>query len=247
MIKYIFLGLVQGLTEFLPVSSSGHLVIIQNILGINSNQVAISVILHLGTLLAVIIFFRKDILNLLKNPNLLGKAFVVVIITGIIGVLGRDFFESLFSSPKSVGAAWIFTGLVLIATKKITQLNRDKLKFIDALILGLTQGLAIIPGVSRSGITISTLFFRKIQLKLAFTFSFLVSIPIILGAALLEARKIESVPSADIKNLAAGFVFSFITGLLALSLLRLIINKAKFYYFGYYCLFMAAITLLFIK
>jgi len=247
MIKYIILGLVQGLTEFLPVSSSGHLVILQNILGIYSNQVAISVVLHLGTLLAVAVFFRKDILSLLKNPNLLRQAFIVVIITGAIGVLGKDFFESLFSSPKSVGLAWIFTGLVLIATKKITQLNRDKLNFIDALILGLTQGLAIIPGVSRSGITISTLFFRKIQRKLAFSFSFLVSIPIILGAALLEVKKIASVPAADIKNLTAGFVFSFIVGLFALSFLRLVINKAKFYYFGYYCLFMAIVTLLFIK
>jgi undecaprenyl-diphosphatase len=219
----------------------------QNILGIYSNQIAVSVILHLGTLFAVIIFFRKDILNLLKNPKALGKAFVVVIITGAIGLFAKDFFESLFSLPKLVGGAWIFTGLVLMATKKFTQLNRDKLKFTDALILGVTQGLAIIPGVSRSGITISTLFFRKIKRELAFTFSFLVSIPIILGAALLEARKIESVSSADIKNLAAGFVFSFITGLFALSLLRSIINKAKFYYFGYYCFFMAAVTLLFIK
>ena len=247
MIKYIILGLVQGFTEFLPVSSSGHLVILQNILGIYSNQLAVSVVLHFGTLFAVIIFFRKDIIDLLKNQNLLRQAFLVVIITGTIGFLGRDFFEKLFSYPKLVGAAWIFTGLVLIATKKITRLNRDKLKLTDALILGLTQGLAIIPGLSRSGITISTLFFRKIQRELAFTFSFLVSIPIILGAVLLEIRKIESVPGAEIKNLAVGFVFSFIAGLFALFLLKLVINKAKFYYFGYYCLFMAVITLLFIK
>ena len=247
MIKYIFLGLVQGLTEFLPVSSSGHLVIIQNILGIHSNQVAISVVLHLGTLLAVIIFFYRDILNLLKNPSLLRKVFLVVIITGIIAVTGRGFFESLFSSPKVVGVAWIFTGLILIATKKITQLNRNKLNSIDALIMGVTQGLAIIPGISRSGITISTLFFRKIQRELAFTFSFLVAIPIILGGALLEARKIGSLPSTDIKNLAVGFMVSFITGFFALSLLKLVINKAKFYYFGYYCIFMAVVTLLFIK
>ncbi len=247
MIKYILLGIVQGLTEFLPVSSSGHLIILQKILGIHANEVGISVVLHLGTLLAVIIFFWKDILNLLKDLKLLGLVAVVVVITGTIGVLGKDFFENLFSSVKVVGVAWIFTGLLLISTKKITQLNRDKLKLKDALILGLTQGLAIIPGISRSGITISTLFFRKIERKLAFTFSFLVSIPIILGAAALEARKIEAVPQGDIKNLAIGFIFSFFAGLLALLFLRLIIYKAKFYYFGYYCLLMAAVTLLFIK
>ncbi len=247
MIKYIFLGILQGLTEFLPVSSSGHLVVAQRILGINSNQVAISVVLHLGTLLAIIIFFRKDILNLLKNPKLLGLAAVVVIITGSIGVLGKDFFESLFSSVKAVGVAWIFTGLLLISTKKLTQLNKNKLEIKDALMLGLTQSLAIIPGISRSGITISTLFFRKIDRSLAFVFSFLIAIPVILGAALLEAKKIETVSQAEIKNLIAGFIFSFITGLFALLVLKLVINKAKFYYFGYYCLFMAAVTLLFIK
>ena len=247
MIKYIILGIVQGLTEFLPVSSSGHLVVLQKLFGIQANQVAISVVLHLGTLLAIVIFFYKDILSLFKNLRLLGLLIIVVVITGIIGVLGKDFFESLFSSVKLVAAAWIFTGLMLLATKRLTQLDRDKFKISDAIILGLTQALAIIPGISRSGITISTLFFRKIQRSLAFSISFLVSIPIILGAALLESRNLELIPAGEIKNLAAGFVFSFITGLLALSILKLVIRKAKFYYFGYYCIIMAVITLFFVK
>lgn len=247
MVKYIFLGIAQGLTEFLPVSSSGHLVILQKILGIDANQIVISVVLHLGTLLAVVIFFWKDILNLLKNPRLLGLAFIVVVITGVIGVSGKDFFEGLFNSARAVGTAWLCTGLILIFTKKFVQLDRDKLKLKDAFVLGLAQSLAIVPGISRSGITISTLLYRGIERKLAFTFSFLVSIPVILGAAVLEARRIEVLPQGDIKNLAAGFIFSFFTGLLALLFLRLVINKAKFYYFGYYCLFMAVITLLFIK
>jgi len=247
MIKYIFLGIAQGFTEFLPVSSSGHLVVLQRILGIDANQVAVSVILHLGTLLAIVVFFRKDILALLGDLKMIGLAAVVTLITGIIGVLGKDLFEGIFVSTKAVAAAWIFTGLLLISTKKITRLDRVKLDLKDAFILGLTQGLAIIPGVSRSGITISTLFFRKVTRSLAFTFSFLVSIPVILGAALLETAKIEVVPEGDIKNLIIGFFFSFFTGLLALLFLRLIINKAKFYYFGYYCILMAAITLLFIR
>ncbi|MEI6831133.1 MAG: undecaprenyl-diphosphate phosphatase [Candidatus Omnitrophota bacterium] len=247
MIKYILLGIVQGLTEFLPVSSSGHLVILQKILGFHAHQVAISVVLHLGTLLAVIIFFWKDILSLLKNFKLLILVVIVVAITGIIGVLGKDFFESLFSSPKIVGLAWVFTGLVLISTKRITQLNRNTLKTKDALILGLAQGLAVIPGISRSGITISTLFFRRINRSLAFTISFLVSIPVILGAAILEAKKIQVIPEGDIMNLGIGFIFSFLTGLLAILFLKIMIDKAKFHYFGYYCLFLAAVTLLFVK
>jgi undecaprenyl-diphosphatase len=203
--------------------------------------------LLLGTLLAVVIFFWKDILNLLKNFKLLVLVALVVVITGAIGVLGKDFFEGLFNSTKLVGVAWVFTGLVLISTKSITQLNRDKLNVKDALILGLAQGLAIVPGVSRSGITISTLFFRKINRSLAFTFSFLVSIPIILGAAILEARKIEVIPKNDIINLGIGFIFSFIVGLGALLILRKVIDRAKFYYFGYYCILMAAVSWLFIK
>ena len=247
MIKYIILGVVQGLTEFLPVSSSGHLVIVQKILNIQAHLVATSVVLHLGTLLAIIIFFWKDILSLLRNLKLLRQLCVVVIITGAIGILGKDFFESLFSSAKAVAVAWIFTGLILLATKKFTQLDKDKLQTKDALILGLAQSLAIIPGISRSGITISTLFFRKVKRQLAFSVSFLVSIPIIIGAALLETRKIESLAQADIKNLAVGLIFSFISGLIALLVLRLMIHKAKFYYFGYYCLLMAIVTLLFVK
>ncbi len=247
MIKYIFLGILQGLTEFLPVSSSGHLVIAQKLLGINSNQLAISVALHFGTLLAIIIFFWKDILGVLKNFRLLGLILIVTIITGIIGLSGKDFFENLFSNPKAVAIAWIFTGLILIATKNLRQLDKNKIGAKDAIIVGLAQGLAIIPGISRSGITISTLFFRKIQRSLAFSFSFLVSIPVILGAGLLEAKKIVLVPAGDIKNLIVGFIFSFIFGILALLILKVIINKAKFYYFGYYCLLMAAVTLLFIK
>jgi len=247
MIKYIFLGIIQGLTEFLPVSSSGHLVIAQKLLGVSVDQAAISIILHLGTLLAVVLFFWKDILSFLRNPKLLSLTAVVVIITGAIGVLGKDFFESLFSSVKLVGIAWIFTGLILFATRNFTKLDRDKLKVKDALILGLIQGLAVIPGISRSGITISTLFFRKIQRSLAFTFSFIVSIPIILGAALLEAKKIGVLAQTDIRNLITGFIFSFFSGLIALLILKMVINKSKFYYFGYYCIFMAIVTLLFIK
>jgi undecaprenyl-diphosphatase len=247
MIKYVILGVVQGLTEFLPVSSSGHLVILQKILNIQGPQVAVSVFLHLGTLLAVVIFFWKDILSLLNNLKLFRQLCLVVIITGTIGILGRDFFESLFSSSKVVGIAWIFTGLILLATKKTTQANKDRLGTKDALILGLTQSLAIIPGISRSGITISTLFFRKINRQLAFSISFLVSIPIILGAALLEARKIESLGQSDFKNLVIGLIFSFIFGWVALLTLKFMIHKAKFHYFGYYCLFMAAVALFFIK
>jgi undecaprenyl-diphosphatase len=247
MIKYIFLGLVQGLTEFLPVSSSGHLVILQRLLGVETDEIAVSVILHLGTLLAVIVFFRREIIGLFKDPRLLAMAAVVTVITGIIGVSAKDFFERLFNSPVAVGVAWLFTGAVLLSTRRLVMADNRRINLKDAVFLGLAQSLAIIPGVSRSGMTISALFYRKIERGLAFSFSFLVSIPVIMGAAALEFRKIEGIPRAESGNLLAGFIVSFLSGLAALLLLRLVINKMRFHYFSYYCLFMAAATLLFLR
>ncbi|MFA4988141.1 MAG: undecaprenyl-diphosphate phosphatase [Candidatus Omnitrophota bacterium] len=247
MIEYIFLGIIQGLTEFLPVSSSGHLVILQNLLGVTADKLTVSVVLHLGTLLAVVIFFRKDILGLFRNPRMLGLVLVASAITGIIGISAKDLFERAFCSVRVVGAAWFFTGLILIFAGKASSSGRRTPGAKDACFLGLVQSLAIIPGVSRSGITISALLLRKIDPKEAFTFSFLVSIPLILAAAALEAGKINGLNAGDLGNLTAGFFFSLLTGLAALSFLRMVINKARFHYFGYYCLFVSVLTLIFIR
>ena len=245
--KYVILGTIQGLTEFLPISSSAHLVIMQKLLGISGSEVVISIILHLGTLLSLIIFFFRDILKLLRNIKLVSLIIIVTAITGIIGVSGRDFFEGLFSSSRAVAIALLFTGIILILTRKFTAAKRNSLNVKDAIILGFTQGIAIIPGISRSGITISTLLFRKLDKETSFRFSFLVSIPVILGATLLESKNISLTHVLDIKNLIIGFIFSLLTGIFSLWILRRILNKAKLYYFGYYCIFIAIFTLLFIK
>lgn len=247
MSKYILLGIIQGLTEFLPVSSSGHLVIMQNIFGITENQLAISVVLHLGTVFALIVFFFKDIVQTLRNIKLLLLIIVVSIITGIIGILGKDFFESLFSSVKLVAIALIVTGIMLILTRKFMHAKRNIMGIKDAIILGFTQAIAIIPGISRSGITISTLLFRRIDRETSFKFSFLASIPAIIGATLLEAKKINFALKTDLLNLVVGFIVSLLSGILALWILKLVLQRAKLYYFGYYCIFIAIITLLFIK
>jgi undecaprenyl-diphosphatase len=247
MVKYILLGIIQGITEFLPVSSSAHLVIIQKILGISGKELIIPVILHLGTSIALVIFFFKDILGALRNKKLLLFIIVVSIITGIIGIGGEDFFESLFSSVKLAASALIITGIILIFTKKFMDARRKTVNLKDALILGFMQGVAIVPGISRSGITISTLLFRKIDRETSFRFSFLASIPAVFGAIILEARKISGLGNLDLKNLTVGFIFSLITGVITLGILKLILRKAKLHYFGYYCIFIAIITLLFIK
>lgn len=247
MIKYIFLGIVQGLTEFFPVSSSGHLVVLQKLMGINEHQLAVSVILHLGTLAALFIFFFKDIIAMLSDFKRLSLVVIVTLVTGVIAILGKDFFESLFSAPKLVALGWIASGIILILTRKFMLNSRNNVNVKDACVLGATQGMAIIPGLSRSGVTISTLLFRGLDKKTSFTFSFLASMPAILGAALLEAKDINSILNMEPVNLFIGFVCSLLAGLLALKVLYLVLHKAKLYYFGYYCIIIAIVTLLFIK
>lgn len=245
MIKYILLGVIQGLTEFLPVSSSGHLVIMRDILKVNENAVALSVVLHLGTVLALLVFFFKDILKLFRSPDSLFKIIIVTIITGTIAVSGKNFFESLFGCVKAVAIGLLFTGIVLIMTKKFMQPKRNNLTIKDAFILGFVQAIAIIPGISRSGITISTLLFRGIDRETSFRFSFLAAIPAIFGAALLELKDIRCVLGYELKNFAVGFTFSFLTGILSLWFLKIILRRAKWHYFGYYCILVAVIILLF--
>lgn len=246
MLQYIVLGIIQGITEFLPVSSSGHLVVMQKILGLSSNELALSVILHLGTTLSVAVFFFQDIVKALRNLKLLSLITIVTLITAVIGLSAKDFFESLFSSVYHVGLALIFTGAVLLLTKRF-KATKNSLSIKDACVLGFAQALAIIPGVSRSGVTISTLLFRRIDPEVSFKFSFLISIPAVLGAALIEAKKINFAFQGETINFIAGFVFSFLTGILALAILKRILLKARLFYFGYYCFAIAAIILIFLR
>lgn len=247
MLKHAILGIVQGFTEFIPVSSSAHLVIAEKILGISGGGLSLSVILHLGTALALVIFFYRDILEAIFNKKMLSYIIVVTIITGIVGMGGKDFFESIFNSVRWAAAALIFTGFILILTAKFIQARRSSLNIKDALILGIAQGIAIIPGISRSGITISALLFRGIQRKLSFKFSFLASIPAVFGASILEAKDINFALHTDSKSMVIGFTASLVSGIFSLWLLKKIINKAKLHYFGYYCIAIAVIALLFIR
>ena len=247
MLNYILLGIIQGLTEFFPVSSSGHLVIAQHLLGLTQNGLALSVVLHLGTVFALLVFFFRDLLELLSNLRLLLLLLVVTVITAIIGLSGKSFFESLFSSTTAVAVALVVTGITLIFTKRFMQGKRDSLGLTDAFILGLTQSIAIIPGISRSGITISTLLFRGIEREKSMRISFLAGIPVIFAAALLESRKIDFALKTEWRGMLLGFLASFVFGIIALKILKLILQKARLYYFGYYCIFIAVVVLLFIR
>jgi undecaprenyl-diphosphatase len=246
MLKYIFLGIVQGLTEFFPVSSSAHLVILGRILQITDGALALAVVLHLGTALALVVFFFRDILCLLRSLKQLLLVALVTVLTGAIALSGRDFFERLFSSPRAAAFSLLITAGILFLTKFFSAGKKERVAAKEAAALGLAQGIAVVPGISRSGITISTLLFLGIERQEAFRFSFLAAIPAIFGAALLEAE-VTFAMAAQPAGFIIGFICSFFSGLAALWLLKYVIRKARLHYFAVYCMIAAAATLIFIK
>ncbi len=241
-IKYAFLGAIQGLTEFLPVSSSAHLVLFQEMLQVKENQLVLDIILHLGTLFAVVIFLFEDIKRLLKG-KVLFYLIIATALTAAVVILGDDFFQRLFLTPKTLILPLLITGAVLLLTKKFYSGRRtlEQLNIGDAIFLGIIQGFCVIPGISRSGLTISTLLFRNVDKETAFKFSFLASIPVILGAVVFKLNDITQIPAFEYKYMLIGLFFAFISGLLALKLLLIVIRKARLYLFGYYCLILALI------
>jgi undecaprenyl-diphosphatase len=218
------------------------------------------VMLHLGTLLAVIIFFWTDIWKIVQGigATLKGrtenrqeaKLFLWIILatipTGLMGLLFKDWFESLFSRPKWVGGMLIITGLVLWLTRYAKKEGRplEQMKWIDSILIGIVQGIAIIPGISRSGSTISTGLFCGLDRELSGKFSFLLSIPAILGATLLEFRKIDS--PQGLGTVLIGTAIAFGVGILSLTFLMKIIKVGKLFNFSYYCCGMGILMIMLI-
>jgi len=241
MITYlqaILLGIVQGITEWLPISSSGHLVLLQQFFGLKV-PVAFDVILHVGTLIVIFLVFGKDILEIFrslfkwqwdKNTQLLLFIVLGSIPTGIIGLVFRDWFKSLFSSILAVGIALLVTGTILYLSQYPKPVK--KLNWWKSVIVGVVQGLAIIPGISRSGSTISFGLFMKINRREVAKFSFLLSVPAILGAAIVEAKDLVLV---DAGAMIVGTLTSIIVGYFALKYLLKLLYHNKFHYFSYYC------------
>jgi undecaprenyl-diphosphatase len=258
VLQAIFLGVVQGLTEFLPVSSSGHLVFFQSVFGLAEPQLAFDVMLHLGTLLAVVVYFRTDISRVLlgtwawvrgrREGEVEAKLLLWIVVasvpTGLMGVLLKDWVESLFSMPKTVGLMLLVTGLVLWLTRivKRNEKTTGQMGVWDALVIGIAQGVAIIPGISRSGSTISTGLFCGLNRELAGKFSFLLSIPAILGATFLKFREIDT--GAEFGVTLIGMTVAFVIGLLSLKLLMKIIRAGKLSGFAYYCWAMGILMIL---
>ncbi len=255
----IILGIVQGLTEFLPVSSSGHLVLAEHLLPgwRPAGGITFEILLHMATLLAVTIFFRRDLGLLIaalwrrEAADKLRRRFMLMLIlatipTGIIGLLGKRFFITLFERPDVVGLMLLVTALLLwrAESRPAEELRRTEITPGRALVIGIAQGIAIIPGISRSGATIAAAMLGGIEPETAARFSFLLSLPAISGAALLSLKDFQSLPADTMPACLAGAGAALVTGLLALKLLLIILKQRRLQLFALYCALVGGLTLL---
>lgn len=239
MINEILLAVIQAATEFLPISSSGHLALISNIPG--NQDIFFFTILHLASLIAVLIFTRKEICNLVTFNKKYRKLWLYLIIAtipaAIFGFLFKNIIEQTFSSLIFLSGAFLFTGIILLMTKFSQE--HSKFNFKNSLFIGLFQIFALFPGISRSGMTISSGLFSGIEREKAAKFSFLLFIPLSLGAFLLESGSFYINPS-----LIISFILCCVLSLLFLNLLVYIIKKRNFWLFSFYCFFLSLISFL---
>jgi undecaprenyl-diphosphatase len=257
----IILGLVQGLTEFLPVSSSGHLVFSERLLNIKKGDIVFEVMVHIGTLVAVLFFFRKRITAMILSILSIGKSdktpkqqenlkLVWYLIWGtipavIFGLLFKKMLEESFSSIRWTSVEFLVTGVILLATIWAKDRGRH-LNNWNTLFMGVAQAIAIIPAISRSGSTIAAGMFSGISKETAAEFSFLLSIPAIGGAAILELPEFFKVASSSsvIYTYLLGTLVAGIVGYLSIAFLLSVIKKGKFFYFGLYCLALGILGLI---
>ena len=284
-IQAIILGIVQGLTEFLPVSSSGHLAIMKNLLHMNlETGVLYDVLLHVATLIAVCIVMRKDIVKLIVEAisiikdiftnaaifieNMSGdkkkegyisimstayRRFVVMIIvstipTGILGILLNDIIETVETELLVPGICLIATAVIILISDYLTEGNKKAkdVKAFDAFSIGTAQGIATLPGLSRSGTTIAACLLCGFDRKFAVKYSFIMSIPAILGALVLKLTKLssESISGGEVVSYIVGMIVAAVVGYFALVLTVKIVQKKSFKYFAFYCFGIGAVSII---
>lgn len=252
-----FLGLLQGLTEFLPVSSSGHLVLFQQFVDVGEHAVFFDLVLHVGTLVPVLWFYRRDLIGVVNDalsadagpfwdrPGVKLALLVVVatVPTGVIGLMFEDSFEALFGRPEWLTLTFAVTGLLLFFTRWQGEGGRGlaDVTWKTALVLGIVQGMAITPGISRSGSTIAAALLLGVERELAARLSFLMSVPAISGAVLLKFRDV-TLAGMDLPQLVVGGLTSMAVGYLALVLLVRLVKNGQLSHFAWYCWFMAIVA-----
>lgn len=243
--KFFLFGVIQGLTEFLPISSSGHLFLFKKIMKIEGNLLPFFILLHVATLFAVILFFANDIAEIFKKKNK-KLIFYFCLITGVTAMCGlaiKHFFGGLFEQ-KYVIALCFFINAVILLTIQFLPRKRTRADITakDSFIVGVLQGVAVFPGISRSGITISGFLHRGFTAVEAFTLSFLAGIPVILGAFLVEIKDVSEL-QFSFSQLSFGFIGAFFSGIGVLIILKQILINVQFKKFGYYSLLMVLLTL----
>ncbi len=268
----VILGIIQGLAEFLPISSSGHLALAHNIFGLldPESYPAFDIMLHLGTLIAVFIVFYKDIIDLIpafftmcKKFFFKGKrkrhdytpterfVFYIIVATLPLVVLAltplKDAVDEISANSVAIGGILMFNGIVLIVSDRLSsgRIDENKSNWKNALTVGLCQACAIFPGLSRSGSTITGGLFQNFKREYAVKFSFILSIPAILGANILNIGDVINAPNADWSVYIVGALTAAVFGLLAIKLLFYISKKATFSYFGYYSLAVGAFSIIY--
>lgn len=260
LFEAIILGLVQGLTEFLPVSSSGHLVLTQKLMGVEDKGVTFEVLVHFGTLLSVIIYFWRRLWQLFlsilppfgeerkDDRKIIGYLVIASIPAGIVGFSPlKDVFEGTYEKPAVVGLLLILTGAILFLPRLLKVKGTQKVGLKAAIAMGLGQALAILPGVSRSGSTIVSGMLSGAKSSAAAEFSFLMAIPAIAAASLLEARKLTGIDTGLLGAYIAGGVVAFLSGLIAIYTVLTAIRRGKFEYFGVYCLIAGAVAFFYFR
>jgi len=257
-IQAIILGFIQGITEWLPISSTGHLRITEQLLGLTL-PLLFDVTLHVATLAVILLFFRKDIKTILaalvkkdfKSEN--GKLIPLIIVgtapTALIGIAFTfsSTIETVFNSYLPIAGAFITCGVVLYLSKNGTEQN-GSITYMAALAIGTAQGIALIPGISRSGLTIATALLLGVRREKAFKFSFLLSVPAVIGAlglTLYEQHEVQTLEGVGWSEILVGIAASFVVSYFALKLLWKALAGKKFYLFAFYCWLIAAVLLAF--
>lgn len=269
ILQAIILGIMQGLTEFLPVSSSGHLVLVEHLLGVPvTDDITFEVFVHFGTLLSVVVVLGKDIVEVSKSflaavigmkltkkyyqENEYFRLGVYILLASIpaavVGIRYEDEISAAFTDPKLVAVMLIFTGMILYLTRLARPAEPRKMGLLQAFLVGVAQAVAIIPGISRSGSTMSMAMYLKVSPFQAARFSFLLSVPVIAGATVLKTGDLISggFTFSYMVPILVGTMVAFFSGYVAIKFLFQIIEKGRFGFFAYYCLIVGTLGIIFI-
>ncbi len=266
-LQAIVLGIVQGLTEFIPVSSSGHLVLVPHLLGwefSHAQAFVFDVLVQWGTLFAVCIYFRQDLLAIglafirglvrgapfADEDSRMGWYLILATLPAVVaGLAAKDLVESAFASPRATGLFLLGTALLLVIAERVGHRNRSmaEITWVDALWIGCSQILALLPGISRSGSTIAGGMTRHLDRSSAARFSFLMSVPVMVGAGVLALKDLAALPAADhfLLPLLAGFLAALVSGYIAIRWLLAYLGNHSLYGFAVYCALVGVVVLLF--